>query len=166
MKHSPPSKHTMSETSGEWISSNKAPWCNPQTHIHPKFWLIRKVLRLREKTGYLRWTTLSWTLFWAKSHQNPADAGKALFLVYNCLNSHWKGEPMPGKELLTDSPVPKKPLCIMWHLWFFQTSPFTFSLKVFIPLYPEILSLILAPKSIKSQVFGISVSVWIPHAYA
>ena len=73
---------------------------------------------------------------------------------------------MPGRELLTDSPLPKKPLCMMRHLWFSQTSPFTFSLMIFVPLYPEVLSLSLAPKSIKSQVFGISVSVWIPHAYA
>ena len=38
--------------------------------------------------------------FELKGIKTQKDSGKALYLPLNCLNLHWKGEPVPGRELL------------------------------------------------------------------
>lgn len=43
----------------------------------------------------------------------PANAGKAHCLPLNCLNLHWEEEPVTGRQLLTDSPLPKELTCII-----------------------------------------------------
>ena len=83
-----------------------------------------------------RWDTLAWTSLSVKSNQNLADAGSALFLVLSCLNIHWNGEPVPGRELLTDSLLLKKLPCIIGQALFFKTS-FTFLIMAFLPLYSQ-----------------------------
>ena len=84
-----------------------------------------------------RWDTSAWTSLSVKSNQNLADAGSTLFLVLSCINVHWNGEPVPGRELLTDSLLPKKLPCIIGQALFFKTSPFTFLIMAFLPLYPQ-----------------------------
>jgi len=73
-------------------------------------------------------------LFQVKSNKNPADAGKVLCLPHNCLNLHWREESATGKEVLTEAPFTKGAHLHNRTILFFQTSPFTFLLKSFLPI--------------------------------
>ena len=69
-----------------------------------------------------------------KSNQNPADAGKALCLLHNCLTLHWKREPITGRKLLIETPLYLKnsiigQTCFSQHL----PSPVTFLVITFFP---------------------------------
>lgn len=72
----------------------KIVWLYNFWRVHPSVWGWKQSLSPPNMPFWHK-NYLSWRIY-----QNPADWRKALNFFFNCQNYHWKGRPVPGRELL------------------------------------------------------------------